>query len=169
MKKRLPFAALATSVLASVGILSAAADPIPFDDFARQPDLSSVSMSLEGDMLVAVVADPDDPENKRAAAYWDLPADNADIDTSGPIAPTAVTPTTGRSKFYAAAALKQKKSLWFTVQAYTGALMGCGEGKTTGSTKKYIQKVYMGNELIRKIDDLPAGRTEIGGDTVKDP
>ncbi len=162
MNKRVPLSALFTGIFAGIGLMSASAEPIPYDQFSKFPDVSSVSMSLEGDILVAVVSDPSKPGEQRAAAYWDLPKNNADIDPTKPLFPTAVTPTSGRSKFFAANALKQKKSLWYTVQPYTGALMGCGEGKTTGSTKKYIQKAYMGNELIKKIDDLPSGRTEIG-------
>tara|TARA_R110000744_G_scaffold178855_1_gene297884 strand:- start:101 stop:1999 length:1899 start_codon:yes stop_codon:yes gene_type:complete len=116
-------------------------------------------MSLEGDMLVGVVADPSKKGEQRAAAYWDL---SGDIDTSKPLVPSNITPSSGKTKFYAASALKNKKSLWFTVQPYIGALEGCGEGKTTGSTKKYLQKVYMGNERIKDIDDLPNGRAEVG-------
>jgi len=116
-------------------------------------------MSLEGDMLVGVVADPSKKGEQRAAAYWDL---SGDIDTTKPLVPSNITPSSGKTKFYAASALKNKKSLWFTVQPYIGALEGCGEGKTTGSTKKYLQKVYMGNERIKEIDDLPNGRAEVG-------
>lgn len=162
MKKRLPFAAVITGIVSGLGLMAASAEPIPFESFSRQPDLSSVSMSLEGDMLVAVVADPNDPKERRAAAYWALPDSNDDFDLSKPMPPTAVTPINERSKFYAAYALKQKKSLWFAVQPYTGALRGCGEGKTTGSTNKYIQLVYMGDELIKKIDNLPSGPRKVG-------
>ncbi|HCX08865.1 MAG TPA: S9 family peptidase, partial [Hyphomonas sp.] len=87
---------------------------------------------------------------------------SGEIDTTKPLVPSNITPSSGKTKFYGASALKNKKSLWFTVQPYIGALEGCGEGKTTGSTKKYLQKVYMGNERIKKIDDLPDGRAEIG-------
>lgn len=162
MIKHVPIVSGLAGILAGVGLMTASAEPIPFEHFSKFPDVSSVSMSLEGDMMVAVVSDPNADGDQRAAAYWALPKDNKDIDTSKILFPTAVTPTSGKTKFFAASALKQKKSLWLTVQAYTGALLGCGEGKTTGSTKKYIQKAYMGNELIKKIDDLPSGRTEIG-------
>lgn len=157
MMKRLSLAASAVASFA----LTAHADVKPLDseDFAKYPAVSSVSMSLEGDMLVGVVADPTRDGEQTAAAYWDL---SGDIDVSKPLVPSNITPTSGRSLFFAANALKQKQSLWFTVQPYTGALEGCGEGKTTGATKKYLQKVYMGNERIKKIDDLPNGRAEVG-------
>ncbi|MDX1292221.1 MAG: S9 family peptidase, partial [Hyphomonas sp.] len=151
---------LAAGLLSALaGSMTVHADPIPAEDFSKFPSISSVSMSLEGDMLVGVVADPSKDGEQRAAAYWDL---SGDIDTSKPLVPSNITPSSGKTKFYAASALKNKKSLWFTVQPYIGALEGCGEGKTTGSTKKYLQKVYMGNERIKKIDDLPTGRAEVG-------
>ena len=149
----------AGSVALLAGTVAAHADPIPAEDFAEFPYVSSISMSLEGDMLVGVVADPSKDGKARAAAYWDL---SGPIDTSKPLVPSNITPTSGKSMFFAAAALKDRKSLWFTVQPYIGALYGCGEGKTTGATKKYLQKVYMGDEKIKKIDDLPDGRAEIG-------
>lgn len=133
--------------------------PLSTEDFSRFPSVSSVSMSLEGDMLVGVIADPSSDEEKRAAAYWDI---SGDVDVSTPLVPSNITPSSGRTLFFAANALKQKKSLWFTVQPYTGALMGCGEGKSTGSTKKYLEKVYIGDERIKDIDDLPNGRAEVG-------
>lgn len=148
--------------LVTMSLLAGAAhaelNTLTAQDFARHPMISSPSMSLEGDMMVAVITDPRDP-SKRAAAYWDL---TGNLDLSKPLAPSNVTPTSGKTLFFGATALKQRKSLWFTVQPYIGALRGCGEGKSTGSTKKYLQRVYMGNERIRKIDDLPDGRAEVG-------
>ncbi|MFN4185681.1 MAG: alpha/beta hydrolase family protein [Hyphomonas sp.] len=149
----------------AIGLLSAPfsanAAPLTSEDFSRYPSVSSVSMSLEGDMLVGVVADPSKNGKARAAAYWDL---SGPIDTSKPLLPSNITPSSGKTLFYASVALKNKKSLWFTVQPYIGALMGCGEGNETGSTKTYLEKAYMGNERIKKIDDLPDGRAEIGAD-----
>lgn len=156
MLKRL-LAASAVTLLAAP--IAAHAAPIKAEDFARYPSVSSMSMSLEGDMLVGVIADPSKNGEARAAAYWDL---SGPIDTSKPLVPSNITPSSGKTLFYGTTALKNRKSLWFTVQPYIGALMGCGEGKETGSTKKYLEKVYMGNERIKKIDDLPDGRAEIG-------
>lgn len=156
MLKRLLAASAVTLLTAPI---AANAAPLKAEDFARYPSVSSMSMSLEGDMLVGVVADPSKNGEARAAAYWDL---SGPIDTSKPLVPSNITPSSGKTLFYGATALKNRKSLWFTVQPYIGALMGCGEGKETGSTKKYLEKVYMGNERIKKIDDLPDGRAEIG-------
>ncbi|MFC6196814.1 alpha/beta hydrolase family protein [Ponticaulis profundi] len=164
MRQYLPIAKVATAAFAILGIGSAAAEPLSIEDFRKYPLISSPSLSPEGDMMVAVITEPGTDGEQRAAAYWDL---SGNISTDGLLAPDYITPTSGKSKFYSASALKQKKSFWYTVQPYTGALMGCGEGKTTGSTKKYIQKVYMGNENIKKIDDLPSGRTELGADKMQ--
>ena len=122
-------------ISALAGSLAAQAEPVTAEDFAKFPSVSSVSMSLEGDMLVGVIADPSKDGDARAAAYWDL---SGEIDTTKPLVPSNITPSSGKTKFYGASALKNKKSLWFTVQPYIGALEGCGEGKTTGSTKKYL-------------------------------
>lgn len=151
---------LATSAIAMMALpFTAQAKPVTPEDFAKIPSVSSVSMSLEGDMLVGIVADPSKNGEARAAAYWDL---SGPIDTSKPLLPSNITPSSDKTRFFATVALKNKKSLWFTVQPYIGALMGCGEGKETGSTKTYLEKVYMGNERIKKIDDLPDGRAEVG-------
>ena len=157
MIKRL---SLAVSIAASFAFAAHSdVKSLSSEDFAKFPSVSSVSMSIEGDMLVGVIADPTRDGEQGAAAYWDI---SGDVDVSKPLVPSNITPSSGRTLFFAASALKQKKSLWFTVQPYTGALQGCGEGKTTGSTKKYLQKAYMGNERIKKIDDLPNGRAEVG-------
>ena len=141
------------------GFASAEQKPLEIEDFAKTPSVSRVSMSLEGDILVGLVADPSKDGEEPGAAYWDI---SGEIDTSKALLPTAITPSGTRTNFYDAVALKSKKSLWYTTQEYTGALMGCGEGNLTGSTKKYLLKAYMGNEKITKIDDLPDGRAEIG-------
>jgi dienelactone hydrolase len=154
---------LGLAVIASAPHALAQVDRVSIEAFSKQPSVTGVSMSLEGDVLVGLVADPSKDGEEMAAAYWDL---SGEIDTTKPLLPSNITPSGTRTNFFAANALKQKKSLWFTVQAYTGSLQGCGEGKTTGSTKKYIQKVYMGNERIKKIDDLPNGSAEVGASKV---
>ena len=159
MMKRVSIAAAFATIFAGQAMANSQVEPVSAEDFAKFPLISSPSMSLEGDMMVAVITEPDSDGMKRAAAYWDL---SGDLDTDGLLAPDYVTKSTGRSKFFAATALKQNKSIWFTVQPYVGALQGCGEGKTTGSTKKYLQGAYMGNENLKKIDEMPAGRAEIG-------
>ena len=73
-------AVIASLVIAQTGTLANAEVPtLTAEDFAQHPAVTSVSMSIEGDMLVGIVPDPTDPEN-TAAAYWDL---SGEIDTSG--------------------------------------------------------------------------------------
>ena len=144
-------AVLAASVYGSV-----AAQPLAAEDIARYPAVSSISMSLEGDMLVGLVLDPTRDGKEQAAAIWDI---SGKIDTTKPLLPTSITPHNGQMRFFGAAALKQGKSLWFARQEWTGRLAGCGEGRTTGSTKTFVSKVYMGDAKL-KIDDMPGGSKE---------
>ena len=143
-------------ILGSLILGSAHADPIQIDELARYPSVSSVSMSLEGDMLVGLVLDPTRDGKEQAAAKWDI---SGDIDVSKPLVPTYITPSNARMRFFGANALKQGKSLWFAKQTWTGRLAGCGEGKVTGATKTFVTKVYMADENL-KIDDLPEGTME---------
>lgn len=155
MSGRLVMAAIATVF---AGITTQAETPrLTADDFARVPAVSGLSMSMEGDMIVGIVADPNDPF-RPAAAYWDI---SGEI-TTDVIAPSYITPSEGPSNFISAHALKQKRSLWLTTQPYIGALYGCGEGKVIGSTKKYIQKAFLATPYIEKIEKMPSGRAEIG-------
>ena len=163
MLKRVSFAVAAASFFAGGATANEQVEPISIEAFSQSPAVTSVSMSLEGDMLVGVIRDPRDGEEMGAAAYWDL---SGEIDTSSSLVPDYVTPSSGRTIFYGATALKQRRSLWFTVQPYVGALEGCGEGRTTGSTKKYIEPVYMGNENLTDIDEIAPPRARIGSSGV---
>lgn len=148
-------ASLSCAALLGLG-LPAAAEPLKVEDISRYPVVSSVSMSLEGDMLVGLVQDPSKDGAEQAAAIWDL---SGEIDTAKPLAPASITPHNGRMRFFGASALKQGKSLWFARQEWTGRLAGCGEGRTTGATKTFVIKVYMGDENL-KIGDMPGGSRE---------
>jgi dipeptidyl aminopeptidase/acylaminoacyl peptidase len=132
------------------------AEPLDIDDLARYPTVSSISMSLEGDMLVGLVLDPTRDGKEQAAAMWDI---SGDIDTSKPLAPTRITPSNGKMRFFGVQALKQKKSIWFARQEWTGRLAGCGEGRTTGATKTFVTKIYMGDDKL-EIDEMPGGNPE---------
>ena len=46
-------------------------------------------------------------------------------------------------EFVAAQALKAGKILVFARTKWTGALAGCGEGKSIGSTKTYLSKIFV--------------------------
>ncbi len=147
------------ALMASLATAPALAEPLTAEAIAKQANVDGLSMSLEGDMLVGVVANPNDPDS-LAAAYWDL---SGDIDTSKPLTPTSITPSNKRMKFVGASALKQKMSLWGANQAYTGSMGDCGETTVgTGATKTFIRKTFLGNEKITDIDDMPNGPKEVG-------
>ncbi len=153
MKRKLAgLAGLTVFVLNGVGY----AQPIPIEDFARYPSIASVSMSLEGDMLVGLVADPTRDGKEQAAAMWDI---SGAIDTKKPLIPSKITPHNGKMRFFGISALKQGKSLVFARQEWTGRLAGCGEGRTTGATETFVTKVYMADADL-KVGDLPGGTKE---------
>ncbi|MGO1542315.1 MAG: prolyl oligopeptidase family serine peptidase [Luteimonas sp.] len=113
---------------------SVARDPIPADAFARTPDIQSVSMSVDGKNLVALVAAPGGNHRDTALATWNLD----DLD-AGPV----ITPSGNRMKFVAASAMKAGQVLVIGRQEWTGQLAGCGEGRTTGATKTFVTKAYL--------------------------
>lgn len=151
---------ISAAVMCFLPVFAIAEDSLPtVEDFERHPAVTGLSMSPTGDVLVGLVADPSKDGTELAAAYWDI---SAEIDTSRPLLPTHITPSGNRTNFIGARALKQKKSVWATTQAYQGELLGCGEGKVTGLTKKYLVKAYFGDENLENIEEVPQGRTEIG-------
>lgn len=124
------------SLLLLIGFFAAplCADPIPADHFAKVPEIQSVSMSADGKMLVALIASPGSNNEDTALATWDL----EDLDR-GPV----ITPSGDRMKFIAASALKADRLLVFGRQEWTGRLAGCGEGRSTGATKTFVNKLYL--------------------------
>lgn len=135
--------------------MSAVAQPLTLEDIEKYPLISQVSMSQDGSYLVGLVADPTNDGEEQAAAYWDI---SGTIDTSKPVLPSAITPSEGKMKFRSATALKKGKSIWLAQQTFTGLTRGCIEGDPTRTTKTFVTKAYLGNEMITKIDDMPAGR-----------
>ena len=110
------------------------AQPIPIDDFARIPNIQSISLSPEGSALSAIIALPGSNNEDTALATWDL--DN-------PSAPPVVTPSGDRMKFLATTALGADSIFVIGRQEWTGRLAGCGEGRTTGSTATFVTKPYL--------------------------
>ena len=123
---------LALPLVFAAGVV--AAKPIPIESFARLPAISSVSMSADGKQLVAIVAKPGSDYRDTALATWDL--DNLE---KGPV----LTPSGDQMKFIAANALKADRLLVTGRQEFTGALAGCGEGQTIGSTATFVTKTYL--------------------------
>ncbi len=122
-----------------LGIASAAnaelrVNPIPAEAFARVPNIQSVSMSTEGDMIVAIIASPGSDNQETALATWNL---------NDLAAPPVVTPSGDRMKFVGASALKADSVLVLARQEWTGQLGGCGEGRSTGATATFVTQVYL--------------------------
>jgi hypothetical protein len=137
-KKLLLAACLTASAAAS------AREPISIESIARVPEIQSVSMSADGKNLVALVAAPGSNFQDTALATWNL----AKLD-AGPV----ITPSGEKMKFIAAGALKADRVLVFARQEWTGALGGCGEGKSTGSTKTFVSKAYLTDATHKKFSE----------------
>ncbi|HEX5755236.1 MAG TPA: prolyl oligopeptidase family serine peptidase, partial [Arenimonas sp.] len=110
----------------------------------------SVSMSADGKNLVAIVAAPGSNFQDTALATWDLGNLEA-----GPV----ITPSGDKMKFLAASAMKADRVLVFARQEWTGALGGCGEGKSVGSTKTFVSKVYLTDVKHKKFSEAFADNT----------
>jgi len=126
--------AMVSTLLLGLTVTDGFASPIPIDSLARLPDIASVSMSVEGTQLAALIANPGSNNRDTAMATWDL--DNMD---KGPV----ITPSGDRMKFIGVNALKAGRVLVAGRQEWTGSLAGCGEGKDIGSTATFINKVYL--------------------------
>lgn len=127
------------SLAIGLGIASAAnaemrVNPIPADAFARVPNIASVSMSTEGDMISALISSPGSDNQETAIATWNL----NDL-SEAPV----VTPSGDRMKFIGVTALKAGRLLALGRQEWTGQLGGCGEGRTTGATATFVTQVYL--------------------------
>jgi dipeptidyl aminopeptidase/acylaminoacyl peptidase len=129
------------------------AHPIAAEDFARIANISSVSLSPDGHMLVAIIAKPGSNNEDSALATWDL--DNL---SAGPV----VTPSGDKMKFIAAAALKAGGVWVLGRQEWTGRLGGCGEGRETGASRTFVTKPFITDQ--RQTEFNPAFAT--GGLTV---
>jgi dipeptidyl aminopeptidase/acylaminoacyl peptidase len=137
------------------GSAGASAQKLDIEAMARAPAISGVTMSPEGTMLIGIVADPRNPD-ERALAEWDI----ANIDPSKPLAATRLTPGNSRMGFVSARALKAGKVLAFGNQPWTGSLGGCGEGSKMGATKTYVYKAFLTDFTIKDFDDpFAEGRT----------
>ncbi len=124
---------------------------------ARAPAVTRVNMSPDGKALIGIVADPRNPD-EPALASWDI----SSIDAGKPLAPASITPSDGRMTFLGARIYKTGKVVVVANQPWTGALNGCGEGKTTGATKTYVQKAFLTDTSIKKFDDLLAQGADHG-------
>lgn len=140
---------------ALVGSGAAVAQKLDVEAIARMPDVTGVTMSAEGDFIAAIRSDPRDP-TKRVIAT----ADTSKVDGSKPL-DWVVTPS-DRMSFVAADALKAGRVLAVASQVWTGNLGGCGEGRTTGSTKTYLYKLFLSDKTIKDFKDPFDGGRALG-------
>lgn len=120
-----------------MGAPLAAAEPAPIaiDALARMPNIQSISMSADGRHLVALLGKPGAEEFDTSLATWDL----NDLD-KGP----TVTASGDRMRFIGASPLKAGQFLVVGRQEWTGDIGMCGgEGNSIGSTKTFVNKVYL--------------------------
>ena len=134
---RVPFH---TAFLATLLVLAGPASAqIDIDDLARQPAITSVSMSADGSYLVGLTENA----GELALTVWDLEDGN----------PPVGTLPNDRMKFIAAQALKADHLFVIGRQEWTGSLGGCGEGNTTGATKTFVTKLYMTDTSLEEFDE----------------
>lgn len=135
--KRSPLAC--AIVPATLAFSSQCLAQIAIEDIARQPAMSSMSMSSEGDFLVGLLEN----DGELGLTVWDLESD----------APPRGTLPNDRMKFIAATALKADHLFVIGRQEFTGALGGCGEGNTTGATRTFITKLYMTDTSLQEFEE----------------
>src|SRR6056297_94958 len=130
------------------------AAPISIESIARQPAISSVSMSIDGKQMAAIIAAPGSDYRDTALATWDL--DNLD---KGPV----ITPSGDKMKFIRARAMKAGKITVTARQEMTAALGGCGEGNALGAEATFIFKTYLTDMKHSEFDEaFESGKRMIG-------
>ena len=115
--------------------VSANADPVPIEDLARLPAISSVSVTSDGDTMFALVGPASGGDQDRAGiASWDL------NDLSKP--PVTVAPDAD-TEFMFLSALKNGRVFIAARQPFTGQLAGCSEGRSIGSTRTWLMQFFI--------------------------
>lgn len=132
------FAAIGASVVSQGAVSS----PIPIDDLARLPQISSISMSRDGSYIVALVSSGPNAE-LPSLSVWNL--DDSD-------APPVIAYAGGDAEFIDARALKGGKIVSYARSPYTGKTYGCIES-TTGTTRTYQYKLFVSDRDLKKFDD----------------
>lgn len=136
--------ALAGSFLLSSAI-PAFAEPIPIEDLARLPAISSVSVSTDGDTMFGLVGPTAGADQDRAVlASWDL----NDLTK----APVIAAPDNDGSEFTFVLGLKQGSAFVSVRKPFTGLLTGCSEGKSTGSTRTWLRQFFITDAGFENFD-----------------
>ena len=133
--------------------LSAQADPVPIEAFAKEPNISSLSMSNDGTYMVGLIATPGEDNETLSLASWDLPET---IDTSKPLVPSRITPPNDKMRFFAIQALPGDNVFVAGRQAWTGQTY-CTEGGGAGAVKTFVAKFYVGSKDLNDLDEGIAG------------
>lgn len=122
------------------------AQPIPVEDIARLPAMSSVSVSTDGKTMVALIGPAGGNDTDRAVvAAWDL----ADLSK----APVIVAPDGKESEFVDVQALKDGKVQVAVRQPFTGRLSGCAEGNAVGTTRTWTVKLLLTDTTFQKFEE----------------
>lgn len=122
------------------------AQPIPVEDIARLPAMSSVSVSTDGKTMVALIGPASGNDRDRAVvAAWDL----ADLSK----APVIVAPDGKESEFIDVQALKDGKVQVAVRQPFTGRLSGCAEGNEIGTTRTWTVKLLLTDTTFQKFEE----------------
>lgn len=132
-------------------VFPAQAKPLDIEDMAKYPAVSSVSMSVEGDLLVGIVHNPGSGGEDTAVATWDI-SDASKLPTDTGLVPHAITPGNDRMRMTFATALSNGKVQVLGRQAWTGQTAGCLEGKSTGNERTFVNKFYMSDLSLNPRD-----------------
>ncbi|HEX4853775.1 alpha/beta hydrolase family protein [Arenimonas sp.] len=146
--------AIATASLLATVNSASARDPISIEALSSMPKIQSVSMSSDGKNIVALIGKEGAEDYETSLATWQL--DNL---AAGP----TVTASGDRMRFIAASALKADRVFVFARQEWTGALQGCGEGNSTGSTKTFVSKAYLTDTKHSEFSEAFAAGTRTAG------
>lgn len=141
----------------------AVAEPIPVEDLARLPAMSSVTVSTDGKTLAALIGPSTGKDKDRAViAAWDL------TDLSKP--PVTVGPDGKDSEFIQVYALKDGMLQVVVRQPFTGRLSGCAEGNAIGTTRTWTVKALLTDTSFKKFDEpfIDLGSTRGIGKSTED-
>jgi pimeloyl-ACP methyl ester carboxylesterase len=144
-------------------VCAAQAEPIPIEDIARLPAMSSVSVSTDGKTMVALVGPATGSDTDRAViAAWDL------TDLSKP--PVIAAPDGKQSEFISVQALKGGKIQVVVRQPFTGRLQGCAEGAAVGTTRTWSVKALLTDTTFKSFDEpfIDLGSTRGIGKSTED-
>lgn len=152
-----------TTASACAVLQVAAAEPIPIEDLARLPAMSSVSVSTDGKTMAALIGPSTGNDQDRAViAAWDL------TDLSKP--PVTVAPDGKESEFIQVSALKDGMLQVAVRQPFTGRLSGCAEGNAVGTTRTWTVKALLTDTTFKKFDEpfIDLGSTRGIGKSTED-